>query len=190
MALAVTAALTACQAGSSSHPVPSVSTVGSDLNCAHGDQGVEDLEAGWGFCVPDTWRYIERSQGSDSPPGLDLTFDVTDVPCTSAQPTAGGSTSPVCSPNAGLFAFMIISTYERGTASSLDAWEQANLNSAAVGSQSITWGNSLEAQQFADGRRIAFTPHHVVILALHSGVGNLNLEAEISKRLDTWKFTY
>jgi len=41
-----------------------------------------------------------------------------------------------------------------------------------------------------DGRRIALTPHNVVILDLRSGQGLLNLEAEMSKRLGTWKFVY
>ena len=41
-----------------------------------------------------------------------------------------------------------------------------------------------------DGRRIALTPHQVVILDLRSGQGLLNLEAEMSKRLSTWKFAY
>jgi len=41
-----------------------------------------------------------------------------------------------------------------------------------------------------DGRRIAFTPHHVVILDMHSGEGHLDLEGSMSTRLGTWQFTY
>lgn len=179
-------ALAGCQPGSTTRPVPSVAQIGSELKCANGDHGFEDLQAGWGFCYPSTWKYQERSQGSQSPPGLDLTFDITDVPCTS--PT-GGSARPVCSPDAGLFAFMIISTYERGTSTSLAAWEQANLPLVPAG-QTISWANAVEAAQLADGRRIALTAHHVVILDLHSGQGHLDLESQMSSRLNTWKFMY
>ena len=179
-------ALAGCQPGSTARPVPSVAQIGSELKCANGDHGFEDLQAGWGFCYPSTWKYQERSQGSQSPPGLDLTFDITDVPCTS--PT-GGSARPVCSPDAGLFAFMIISTYERGASTSLAAWEQANLPLAPAG-QTISWANAVEAAQLADGRRIALTAHHVVILDLHSGQGHLDLESQMSSRLNTWKFMY
>jgi hypothetical protein len=82
---------------------------------------------------------------------------------------------------------MIISTYERGDSTSLAAWIQANMTHPST-SQSIAWGNSVEAVQLADGRRIALTPHHVVIMDLHSGL--LNLESEMSSRLNTWKFTF
>ncbi|MEO8743741.1 MAG: hypothetical protein ABI334_07265 [Candidatus Dormiibacterota bacterium] len=82
---------------------------------------------------------------------------------------------------------MIISTYERGGAPSLAAWEQANMASIATG-EPIAWGNAIEAARLADGRRIALTPQHVVILDLRSGTGNLDLEAQMSTRLNTWKF--
>jgi len=169
--------------------VPTVVQIGSDLNCANGDHGFEDLQVGWGFCYPATWRYQEKSQSSASPSPveLDLTFDITDIPCTS--PAAGSSEAPVCSPDAGLFAFMIISTYQRGEAADLASWEQANLHLGTPG-QPIAWGNSVEAQRLGDGRRIALTPHQVVIMDLHSGFGNLDLEAAMSARLDTWKFNY
>jgi hypothetical protein len=184
--VAVLVALAGCQPGPNTRPVPSVAQIGSELKCANGDHGFEDLQAGWGFCYPSTWKYQERSQGSQTPPGLDLTFDITDVPCTS--PT-GASARPVCSPDAGLFAFMIISTYERGTSSNLASWEQTNLPVVPAG-QAISWANAVEAAQLADGRRIALTPHHVVIMDLHSGQGHLDLETQMSSRLDTWKFIY
>ena len=41
-----------------------------------------------------------------------------------------------------------------------------------------------------DGRRIALTPHYVVILDMRSGQGHLDLEASMSTRLGTWKFLY
>jgi hypothetical protein len=104
---------------------------------------------------------------------------------------------------------MIISTYERGTSSDLVSWITANLNppspspsgspltspstspspSASPSSlERISWGNALEAGRLPDGRRIALTPHHVVIMDLHSGL--LDLESAMSARLATWKFTF
>jgi hypothetical protein len=184
--VALVLVLAGCQTGPPTRPVPSVAQIGSNLKCASGDHGFEDPQAGWGFCYPGTWKYQERSQGSTSPPGLDLTFDITDIPCTS--PT-GASARPVCSPDAGLFAFMIISTYERGSSADLASWEQANL-AVLPTSETISWGDSVEAAKLADGRRIALTQHHVVIMDLHSGVGHLDLETQMSSRLDTWKFTF
>jgi hypothetical protein len=180
----------ACQLGSpSNHPVPSVIQIGSDLKCEVNDHAFEDNQAGWGFCYPGTWKYNERSQASTSPPGLDLTFDITDVPCVTPSSVPGQSPRPICSPNAGLFAFMIISTYERGDASNLAAWIQTNLK-PAQSSVPISWGDAAEAARLADGRRVALTPHHVVLLDLRSGSGNLDLESQMSARLGTWKFTF
>jgi hypothetical protein len=203
-------AFVACQPGTNTHPVPSVAQIGSDLHCTTGDHGFEDSQAGWGFCYPGTWKYTERSQTSATPPGLDLTFDITDVQCTAAS---GPSARPSCAPNAGLFAFMIISTYERGSAANLSSWLQANLtppqtspsplpSSIPQASPSpvpsptpltltpIQWGNSTEAGTLPDGRRVAMTQHHVVILDIRSGQGLLDLDAQMGSRLNTWKFTY
>jgi hypothetical protein len=184
--VALVLVLAGCQPGPTTRPVPSVAQIGSNLKCSSGDHGFEDSQAGWGFCYPGTWKYQERSQGSASPLGLDLTFDITDIPCTS--PT-GASARPVCSPDAGLFAFMIISTYERGSSPNLASWEQANL-AVVPTSDSISWGDAVEAAKFSDGRRIALTQHHVVIMDLHSGQGHLDLETQMSSRLNTWKFTF
>ncbi len=182
--------LAGCQIGNTSHPIPSVSQIGSDIKCPAGDHGFEDAQAGWGFCYPGTWKYNERAQQSTSPPGLDLTFDITDVPCSSPTPVPGQTSPvPICSAGAGLFAFMIISTYERGSATSLADWIQANLGSK-VTADSIQWGNAVEAGRLSDGRRIALTPHHVVILDLRAGFGNLDLETEMSTRLSTWQFLF
>src|SRR5260370_5395956 len=197
-------AVVACQPGTNTHPVPRLAQIGSDLHCKSGDHGFEDSQAGWGFCYPGTWKYTERSQSSASPPGLDLTFDITDVQCAAAS---GPSARPSCAPNAGLFAFMIISTYERGESTSLASWVQANLtppqpSPTAHTSPSpqtsptpltlapIAWGNSTEAAVLADGRRIAMTPHHIVVLDIHSGRGLLDLDGEMGSRLGTWKFIY
>lgn len=180
-------ALVACQPGTNTHPVPSVIQIGADLHCPTGDNGLADSQAGWGFCYPGTWKYVERSQASSSPPGLDLTFDITDIPCTS--PPAGASARPICSPNAGLFAFMIISTYERGASSSLASWVNTNMASPPA-LQTISWGNATEAAIMPDGRRIALTQHHVVILDMRSGEGHLDLETQMAARLGSWKFSY
>ena len=187
--------LAACQSGPTVRPVPSVAQIGGNLKCATGDHGFADSQAGWGFCYPATWRYNEKSQASSTPPGLDLTFDITDIPCVEASAPPGAPTvAPVCSPDAGLFAFMIISTYERGTSTGLNDWVTANGNDVSIGPTAvlspILWGDSSEAFKLDDGRRIALTAHHVVILDLHSGQGHLDLETEMSSRLNTWKFTF
>ena len=179
--------LAGCQMGQKSYPVPSVQQIGSDLKCATGDHAYEDVQAGWGFCYPGAWKfYPPRSQGIQSPPGLDLTFDITNVPCAEVSP--GSQKKPTCAPDAGNFGFMIISTYERGSAADLAAWEQTNLKPVGT-SQSISWGNAVEAARLSDGRRIALTQHHVVIMDL-SRNGLLDLEQQMSTRLGTWKFSY
>ncbi len=186
-------AIVACQPGTNTHPTPSVAQIGSDLHCTGGDHGFEDSQAGWGFCYPGTWKYNERSQFQTSNQGvaeLDLTFNITDIPC--ASPVAGAGTPaarPSCSPNAGLFAFMIVSTFDRGSSSNLASWVQANLKPLPT-LQPIDWGNAGEAAILSDGRRIALTPSHVVILDLRGGQGNLDLEGAMSSRLHTWKFLY
>ena len=191
-ATAVALVAAGCQLGPTSHPVPSVPQIGADLHCKNGDHGYEDQQAGWGFCYPGSWRYIERSQASSSPPGLDLTFDITDFSCSSPGP---GGTAPQCSPDAGLFAFMVVSTYERGGSADLASWMQANLGNPATSpptsppaSEPITWGNAVQAVRLSDGRRVALTQHHVVIMDLRSGP--LDLEGEMSSRLSTWKFSF
>ena len=183
-AAALVLAMAGCQPGSGNHPVPSVPQIGADLNCKNGDHGYEDQQAGWGFCYPGTWRYIERSQASSSPPGLDLTFDITDFACSSPAPGGG---APRCSPEAGLFAFMVVSTYERNGSPDLATWIQTNLANPPT-SEPIKWGNAVEAVKLADGRRVALTQHHVVIIDLRPGP--LDLENEMGRRLGTWKFSY
>jgi hypothetical protein len=167
-----------CQPGSGNHPVPSVPQIGADLNCRNGDHGYEDQAAGWGFCYPSTWKYSIRAQNSASPAPdeLDLTFDITNDPC--------GKTG--CDPSEGLFAYMIVSTYQRSTSTDLASWIQANIHNPPT-AEPITWGNSVEAVKLADGRRVALTTHHVVILDLRPGP--LDLEGAMSSRLGTWKFS-
>ena len=178
-------ALAGCQPGSGPRPVPSVPQIGADLKCTEGDHGYEDVQAGWGFCYPGTWLYTERAQASQSPVGLDLTFDITYAP--PSAPPCGSTRPPGSSPCPGDFAFMILSTYERGSDSSLAGWVADNLKTSSPLTP-IQWGNAREAAQLQDGRRLALTPHHVVIMELHSGL--LDLETEMSARLDTWKFSF
>jgi hypothetical protein len=193
--VALVLVLAGCQPGPNPRPVPSVAQIGSNLKCSTGDHGFEDTQAGWGFCYPSGWKYEERSQPSTNPPGLDLAFDITfapdvRVPCPNpaASPVqSSASPLPTPSPCSGDFAFMIISTYERGTSTDLAGWMAANQLPPST-LDSITWGNAVQAARLADGRRIALTDHHVVILDLHSGL--LDLESAMSARLDTWKFSY
>src|ERR1700694_6220471 len=97
------------QAGPTPRPVPSVAQIGSNLKCASGEHGFEDSQAGWGFCYPGTWKSQEKAQSTQSPGPveLDLTFNITDIGVE----------------NSGLFAFMIISTFERGGSPNLRSEE-------------------------------------------------------------------
>ena len=181
--------LAACQLGSPvNRATPSVPQIGSDLKCQNGDHAFEDNVAGWGFCYPATWKYNLRAQSVVSPPELDLVFDITDVPCTTPSAPAGQTPRPVCASNAGLFGLMVVSTFERGGAISLSDWINSNMNPVPSPGETISWGNAKEAMKLANGRRIALTATHVVILELRSGAGNLDLEAAMAPRLDTWKF--
>lgn len=187
--------LAACQIGSpANRATPSVSQIGSDLKCSNGDHAFEDNVAGWGFCYPGTWKYNLRAQSVANPPELDLVFDITDVPCVIPSVPAGHTPNPICSPGAGLFGLMVVYTYERGGATSLADWAHANLTTAtgarvsAAAADGIQWGNAKQAIRLTDGRRIALTPNHVVVLELRSGAGNLDLEAAMGPRLGSWKF--
>jgi len=188
----VLAMLAACSPGPTTVPVPQVTELGADLHCPNPDHGYEDAQAGWGFCYPSTWKYLPHTQNSAAPVGEDSTFDITDdSPCTT--PPAGAP--PSCPATRGLFAFMIISTYDRGNSATLSDWVAKNESSTFIDSfknpSSISWANSTEALVFgSDNIRMALTPHHVVVLELRSGQGNLDLEAAMSSRLSTWKFTY
>lgn len=185
-AAVLAAVLAGCQPAQNAHPVPSVSQIGAGLKCPAGDHPFTDPQVGWGFCYPGTWKYVEKSQGSQSPAPveLDLTFDITDVPCSPVPSGISGSAN--CSGDAGLFGFMIISTFERGDAPNLASWMQANMKAVTV-AQPITWGNAVEAARLADGRRVALTQHQVVVMDLRSGT--LDLEAAMAPRLSTWHFS-
>jgi hypothetical protein len=131
---------------------------------------------------------VQKLQATDSPSGVDLTFEITCLTdCKPQCPTPESGTPASCPAETGLFGFMIISTYDRGGASDLGSWLVANLPHASRGGP-LGWGNSLEAARLADGRLVALTPHDVVILDVHPSL--LDLGGEMSSRLGTWKFTY
>ena len=181
-------ALTSCQPGSSPRSVPTVPQIGSGLKCAGGDHGYTDQQLGWGFCYPSSWRYTEKVQATDSPSGVDLTFEITCLSdCKPQCPTPASGTPATCPTETGLFGFMIISTYDRAGASDLGSWVSSKLPRAALGNR-LDWGNAQEAATLSDGRRVALTPHDVVILDVHPSL--LDLNGEMSSRLSTWKFTY
>jgi hypothetical protein len=78
-----------------------------------------------------------------------------------------------------------VSTYERSGSADLAGWVDANFRPAPE-LTNIAWGNAVEAARLPDGRRIALTPHFVVVLDVRSGP--LDVEDEMASRLDTWKF--
>lgn len=150
---------------------------GAAITCARGDGSMNEALYGWGFCYPGTWRFIERGGQSLGPPGEDSTFDITDD-------------GPAGDPQRGLFGFMIVSTYQRGSSPTLDQWLTTNEGANLV-AQPILWGNSEAAVYVpALGTRYALTPHHVVALQLRQGAGNLDLESAMAPRLSTWRFSY
>ena len=180
--------LAACQPGTGSHPQPTVSSVQTGARCNQGDHAYDDAQFGWALCYPGTSRFTQRFQRSDSPPGTDSTFDVVNEPPCASPAEPGGR--PVCPPDEGLFGFMIVGTYARGSSGSLADW----LKSAEPGDTStdpISWGNALEAVAVkGTTRRYALTQHQVVLLDLRSGAGNLDLNAAMSDRLQTWRFSF
>lgn len=190
--------LVACQPGGTDRPVPSVNQIGSDLKCASGDHGYAD-PAGWGFCYPADWKYTLRAQPSVDMRGLqelDVTFDITSIPTVNGSPlppcpspAPAPQNPPVCSTTVGQFAYMIVSTYQRAGVPDVASFLQRDVSPVRVGTP-ISWGNAVQAVRLDDNRRVALTPTQVVILDLRSGVGNLDLEAAMSSRLDKWKFYY
>ncbi len=167
--------LAGCQGSGGARPTPSIHVQGSGVKCEGDDHGFEDAQLGWSFCYPATWRFLERVQRSDSPPGTDVALNITDV-----------STGP----DSGKFAFLIIGTYDRGSSSTLKDWLAVNLRIQPQ-LEPIAWGNAQEAVRISgQSKRFALTQHHVVELDPRSGAGNLDLEAALAPRLRTWKFIY
>jgi hypothetical protein len=151
-------------------PEPSIRTEGQDVKCPNGDHGIDEVQFGWSWCYPPTWKFQERLQPTTHPAGVDATFDiVNDVP-------AG-------QPGSGDFGFLIVGTYEIGTATDLKSWVAANIGSDQQLTV-ISWGNAKQAAVDDQGRRFALTGSHVVEMDVRGQA----ISAEMAKRLDTWKF--
>jgi hypothetical protein len=169
--LALALLLAACSTNSNPRAAeasPTVQPAGAGLHCQPDDHGLDVPELGWGFCYPSGWHFVEREATTTTPAGVDTTLDVV------------GSD--------GLFGFMIIGSYERGSAADLASWLAANAP-ADADDQSIAWGNAQSAVEVKGQlRRYALTRHRVYLLSLRQGANNLDLDAEMSKRLGTWNF--
>jgi hypothetical protein len=154
-------------------PAPTIRTEGQGVKCPGGDHGIEEVQFGWSWCYPSTWKFQERLQPTlpkTLPVGVDATFDiVNDIP--QGQPGSGD------------FGFLIVGTYQVGTASDLPAWVTANIGGDEQ-LTSIGWGNAKDAQQDTQGRRFALTGSHVIEM----DVRGTAISAEMGKRLATWKF--
>jgi hypothetical protein len=155
---------------SSPSPAPTIRTEGQGVKCPGADHGIEEVRFGWSWCYPSSWKFQERLQPSSQPAGVDATFGiVNDLP--SGQPGSGD------------FGFLIVGTYQIGSAADLQSWVTANIGSDETLSP-ISWGNSKTAGQDASGRRFAMTARHVVEM----DVRGTAISAEMAKRLSTWKF--
>jgi len=154
-------------------PSPSASLPpgATGLRCAAQDHGLNLQQLGWSFCYPADWKYIEREVGTTTPRGVDTTLDIVGA-------------------NDGLFGFMIIGSYDRNGATSLNAWLAANAPDDQDAT-AITWGNAKEAVQVTGQlKRYAMTGGRVYLLNEREGAGNLDLDAEMSKSLANWSFSF
>jgi len=151
-------------------PVPTIRTEGQGVKCSSGDHGIDEVQFGWSWCYPSSWKFQERLQPSSRPSGVDVTFDIV-------------NDLPRGLPGSGDFGFLIVGTYQIGSAADLQSWVAANIGS---GEQltSISWGNARNAGQDAGGRRFAITSSHVVEMDVRGEA----IAAEMGKRLDSWKF--
>ena len=151
-------------------PAPTIRTEGQGVKCPGSDHGIDEVQFGWSWCYPASWKFQERLQPTATPAGVDATFDiVNDLP-------AGQVGS-------GDFGFLIVGTYQLGATQTLAAWVTANVGGDEKLS-SINWGNAGEAAQDEKGRRFALTGTHVVEMDVRGDA----IAAEMGKRLATWKF--
>jgi hypothetical protein len=151
-------------------PAPTIRTEGQGIRCPGSDHGIDEVQFGWSWCYPSTWKFQERLQPTTAPSGVDATFDiVNDLP-------SGQSGS-------GDFGFLIVGTYQIGSTPSLADWVAANIGSDEQLTP-ISWGNASDAEQDAQGRRFALTKSHVVEMDVRGD----SISAEMGKRLATWKF--
>lgn len=172
LALAILFVLAGCTLNSptSPKPTPSTQAAAGGLHCQGDDHGLNVEQLGWGFCYPSSWKFRERDVSTTSPAGVDTTLDIV-----GAQ---------------GFFGFMIIGSYDRRGAASLSEWLAGN-QPADRNAKPIQWGNAVEAVQVTGQlRRYAMTKSRVYLLNEREGAGNLDLEAEMSKRLSNWYFSF
>ena len=167
-------------------PAPSIRTEGQDVKCPSGDHGIDEVQFGWSWCYPASWRFQERLQPTACNQQTNPDGTVTDV-C--AKPKGVDATYdivndlPAGQPGSGDFGFLIVGTYELGGQATLADWMRENFPSTAALTP-ISWGNAKEAGIDAAGHRFALTPTHVVEM----DVRGETISAEMAKRLDTWKF--
>ena len=151
-------------------PAPTIRTEGQGVKCPGTDHGIDEVQFGWSWCYPASWKFQERLQPTTQPAGVDATFDiVNDLP-------SGSSGS-------GDFGFLIVGTYQVGSAATLPDWIATNVGADEQLTE-ISWGNSKDAQLDAQGRRFALTGTHVVEMDVRGDA----ISAEMVKRLASWKF--
>jgi len=168
-ALILLIACTGNSSGSGHSPPPTLAPAGQGVKCAAEDHGLNLQQLGWSFCYPADWRYIEREVGTTSPHGVDTTLDIV------------GSRD-------GLFGFMIIGSYDRGSSPSLQAWLADN-EPDDTDTSPIQWGNAKEAAAVKGQlKRYALSPHRVYLMSIREGAGNLDVETAMKQRLQYWIF--
>lgn len=151
-------------------PVPSIKTEGQNVKCPSGDHGIDEVQFGWSWCYPSTWKFQERLQPTTRPVGVDATYDIV-------------NDLPAGQPGSGDFGFLIVGTYEIGTSTDLESWVTANIGPGLTLTP-ISWGNAKSAAVDDQGRRFALTATHVVEMDVRGQA----IADQMSKRLDTWKF--
>lgn len=172
MSIVFMVVLAGCTTNSSTPPAsrPTAPSAPVGLQCQGGDHGLNVEQLGWGFCYPSSWRFRERDVSTSAPVGVDTTLDIVG--------------------DQGLFGFMIIGSYDRHGAASLHDWLATNAPDDQD-TTSIQWGNAVEAVQVTGQlKRYAMTKNRVYLLNEREGAGNLDLEAEMSKRLGNWYFSF
>src|SRR4030081_2522847 len=99
-------------------PVPTIRTEGQGVKCPGTDHGIDEVQFGWSWCYPSSWKFQERLQPTTLPTGVDATFDiVNDLP----RGVAGS----------GDFGFLIVGTYQIGTGGDAPPVINANIRAHA-----------------------------------------------------------
>ena len=156
--------------GTTPRAAPTIRTEGQGVRCAGDDHAVDEVQFGWSWCYPKSWKFQERLQPTGRPKGVDATFDIV-------------NDLPKGTPGSGDFGFLIVGTYDIGPVSGLREWVTANIG-PDLQLTSFTWANAREALVDGDGRRYALTAHHVVELDVRGPA----IAGEMVKRLDRWRF--